>query len=83
MIELLTCTFDELWDSEKEAYDFYDESDLDIALFFVVRKEGKSLFVKCDLMQPEDARFNRDLKWVPELAKLMYNQGLEEGFLNK
>ena len=40
---------------------------------------NKLVLEENDMMEPEDAVFYRDLAWIPDALKKMYQLGLEDG----
>ena len=47
--------------------------------FLLVYHNNELIFHAWDGMEPEDVRFYRDLKWVPEIIEKAYKLGLKDG----
>lgn len=50
----------------------------DEAKYLVVRHNEKIIFVESDAMEPEDARFSRDLNWIKGIIELVYKIGYQD-----
>ncbi len=61
----------DLPDDLKEEYDVGDE----YSNFMIVKHDDTIISVTTDYMEPEDATFTRDLKWVSELLREVYELG--------
>lgn len=51
-----------------------DDGDVEI----VVTHNGREILRESDRMEPEDARFHRDMHWVPEAIKTAYKLGRDD-----
>ena len=49
------------------------------ANYLRVLELGDTVYLESDAMEPEDARFTRDLSWVKEAIEYAYKCGLEDG----
>ncbi len=49
------------------------------ASYVRVIHRGKTIYLESDAMEPEDARFSRDLNWVVSALMNAYCIGLDEG----
>lgn len=49
------------------------------ACYLVFYRNGQIFYWNSDAMQPEDARFTRDLSWIKDLVLKAYQQGLTDG----
>lgn len=47
--------------------------------YILIYHKDKLIFWKSDDIEPEDARFCRDLSWIPEMIKKAYKLGLKDG----
>ena len=47
--------------------------------YLIIRRDGEIIFIDNDCMEPEDATFGRDLKWVKEMLLAVYDIGVTEG----
>ena len=66
--------YDELPDEEKSNWGVYPN---EYAHFLKVEFEGKPTVYYSDDMQPEDAKFDRDLSWIKDLLIDAYQAGKE------
>ncbi len=66
----------ELSDEMKEAYDITSD---DFSNFMIVKHGDETISVVGDYMEPEDATFTRNLKWVAELLDEVYELGKSDG----
>lgn len=48
------------------------------ATYIRVSHDGEVIFLESDAMEPEDARFSRDLKWVKDALVRCYEIGKAE-----
>jgi len=66
--------YDELSDDEKDAAP-NNGNGKDLANYIRITFDGGKVFTQSDAMEPEDARFTRDLSWIVEMLKLAYAHG--------
>lgn len=45
------------------------------ANYLRVKFNDQTIALKSDAMEPEDVKFSRDLSWIPELLRQVYNLG--------
>ena len=73
-IEVLSA--EDLSEEMKDAFDVkYD----DRSNYMIVEHDSTPIMVVSDYMEPEDATFFRDLKWVAELLIEVYELGKKDG----
>lgn len=66
--------FEKLTKEERDKHCAKDDS-----TYLRVQYNDKTILLKSDIMEPEDACFNRDLKWVDGAIKLAYELGFQDG----
>lgn len=66
-------------DFPKEMKDIYDVESDDYSNFMIVKHGDETIRVVNDYMEPEDATFTRDLKWIAELLTEAYELGMTDG----
>ena len=49
------------------------------ASYLRVTHEGQTIYLESDAMEPEDASFTRDLKWIKDALLKAYALGVEDG----
>jgi len=77
-MKIETLSYEDLTDEEKE--DVPDNgSGKEYACYIKIAGKGKTLLLKSDAMEPEDASFCRDLDWIVSALQEVYNLGLEDG----
>lgn len=72
MLTITVIPTDELTD--EEADDFPSD-----CWVLCVKHEGKVIATESDAIEPEDATFARDLKWIPDLLQTVYELGKQDG----
>ncbi len=75
MLKVKLVNYDELPEDIKKDYSRHCED----SCFLLIYYRNKLLFVESDAMEPEDARFCRDLSWIPEQIEKAYKLGLKDG----
>jgi hypothetical protein len=50
--------------------------------YLVIRYKGEILSIESDAMEPEDARFYRDLSWIKPMIERAYELGVSESKSN-
>jgi hypothetical protein len=48
------------------------------ASYLKVTHDGQTILLENDAMEPEDARFDRGLKWIKDIIEKAYNIGLSD-----
>jgi len=66
-------------DLSDEMKDIYDVVYDDCSNYMIVTHGDEIISVVNDYMEPEDTTFTRDLKWVAELLREVYELGIEDG----
>lgn len=66
-------------DLSDEMKDTYDVEYDDCSNFMIVKHCDETICVVNDYMEPEDATFTRDLKWVAEMLEEVYELGKVDG----
>lgn len=74
MLEVTIEIFDDLSDEEKDYYGWYTYDN-----FLRIKHNGKTILFECDDIPPEDVNFHRDLSWIPNIIKEVYELGLQDG----
>jgi hypothetical protein len=77
MLKITVENFDDLTDAEKEErrHDGYRK---EYAEYLRITQNKETILLKSDAMEPEDAKFCRDLKWVEIWLKACYEIGKKE-----
>jgi hypothetical protein len=70
--------FGELTEDEKACCS-NNGSGKEYANYIRVSRNGQAVFLENDAMEPEDARFSRDLGWVKKAIEYAYKCGLTDG----
>ena len=70
--------FSELTDDEKE-YQPNNGSGKEYSNYLRMVYKGESIRLESDAMEPEDARFTRDLSWIPIALLKAYELGRDDG----
>ena len=70
-MEIRMLTFDDLTEEEKESVP-NNGSGKDYANYLKITHNGEVIALHSDAMEPEDARFYRDLKWIGSLIEKVY-----------
>ena len=84
MYEVFLCNYDNLPNEvDKELGLPNNGSGKEYAGYIVVKVGDKVINVHTDAMEPEDASFHRDLRWVMKSLKEAYLRGLEYGIEKK
>jgi len=77
-MKIETLSYEDLTDKEKK--DVPDNgSGKEYANYIKITREGKTLLLKSDAMEPEDCSFSRDLNWIRKALQEMYYLGLKDG----
>jgi hypothetical protein len=76
--EVTSLNFDDLTASEK-ANAANNGSGKEYANYIRVTRNGKTAYTESDAMEPEDARFSRDLNWIAQALRDAYSAGVEDG----
>lgn len=74
MLKISVGDFDSLSEDEKGAAS-NKGSGKEYASYLRVELNGVTIALKSDAMEPEDARFYRDLRWIPQLLRQCYEIG--------
>lgn len=53
----------------------------ELANYIRVERNGQTIYLENDAIEPEDARFSRDLSWVKEALDYAYQCGVHDGKL--
>jgi len=72
------CSYDELPEQIKEDYLSDNGCGKEYASYLIVKHNGTIIRYESDAMEPEDARFYRDLSWIKEALLEAYNLGRED-----
>lgn len=84
MYEVIQCYYGDLPDEVNKEWGLSDNGPgKDCATYIIEKVEGKIISVESDAMEPEDASFERDLRWVKESLERAYQYGLIDGRFNK
>lgn len=67
-------SYDDLEEEEKEGVS-NNGSGKEYASYIRVIHDGSILFVESDAMEPEDAKFGRDLNWIVNALNTCYKLG--------
>jgi len=51
------------------------------ANYIRIQRNGETVYLESDAMEPEDARLTRDLSWVKEVIQYAYQCGKADGGL--
>lgn len=76
--EVKKCSYDELPEELKKDASNNGCSAEDAGYLLILNK-GKVLHVFSDAMEPEDARFSRDLSWIKKTIEEAHQIGYNEG----
>ena len=83
MYEVIQCYYEELPEEVNKEWGLSDNgSGKDCATYIIQKADGEIISVESDAMEPEDASFGRDLKWIKQSLEDAYEKGLEDGGLN-
>ena len=84
MYEVFLCNYEELPSEVDREWGLSDNgAGKECAGYIVEKVDEKVINVYSDAMEPEDATFHRDLRWVMESLKEAYLRGLEYGIEKK
>ena len=75
-------TIDTIW-AQKLPDDMKEDLEIaydDYSTYMIIKQDGETIFCGSDYMEPEDATFGRDLKWVREKLLEVYGIGVMDGF---
>jgi hypothetical protein len=78
-MNLTTPCFDDLSEAEQENVSNNGSGKEYANYIRVMNNDGETVFLKNDAMEPEDARFHRDLKWVAPALRHAYAMGVRDG----
>lgn len=76
--EITTPEFDQLSPDEKLGAS-NNGSGKEYANYIRITRNGKTVYLESDAMEPEDARLTRDLRWVKEAINYAYQCGMVDG----
>lgn len=74
-LDIKTLSFDELPSYVDKEFLSGNGSGKEYATYLLVNHNGELVTLESDAMEPEDARFGKDLSWIPELLKRVYMLG--------
>jgi hypothetical protein len=76
--EVLIQSFEDLSENEKLGAS-NNGSGKEYAAYLRVRELGDTVYLESDAMEPEDARFSRDLSWIKDALEYAYKCGFTDG----
>jgi hypothetical protein len=76
--EVTLCTFEELTPAE-QAGTSTNGCGKEYANYIRVKRGSQTIWLESDAMEPEDARFTRDLSWIKEALDYAYQCGIADG----
>lgn len=76
-MEVTTPQYEDLTSDEKEEAS-NNGSGKEYAGYIRVTHNGQTILLESDAMEPEDARFGRDLSWITTIIKKAYEIGKNE-----
>jgi hypothetical protein len=76
--EVTTPIFEDLTEDERASAS-NNGSGKEYAGYLLVKRNGGTVFFENDAMEPEDARFSRDLSWVKQAIEYAYECGVQDG----
>lgn len=77
MLKVTSLEFEDLTDEEKQNAP-NNGSGKEYAGYLRVTYKGETLLLASDAMEPEDARFYRDLSWIEVMIEKAYQLGKKE-----
>jgi len=77
MLEVKLKNFDDLTESQKEDQP-NNGSGKEYANYIHITREGRTISIHSDAMEPEDSAFNRDLHWIIGEIKAAYEMGKKD-----
>lgn len=80
MLKVMQLSFDELSPEEQNGVS-NNGSGKEYATYLKVVHDGKTILLESDAMEPEDARFYRDLAWIPKALEQVYQLGKNDARL--
>ena len=84
MFEVIQCNYDELPEEVDKEWGLSNNgSGKECATYIIQKVDGKIISIESDAMEPEDASFNRGLRWIAEELREAYLRGLEYGVTKK
>jgi hypothetical protein len=79
MFEVIQCYYEELPEEVNKEWGLSDNgSGKESASYIIQKVDGQIISVESDAMEPEDASFGRDLRWIKKALEDAYNLGLVE-----
>jgi hypothetical protein len=72
--EVSTSAFEELTEAEQNCAS-NNGSGKEYANYIRITRNGSTVWLESDAMEPEDARFSRDLQWIVEALRYAYECG--------
>jgi len=82
--EVKKCGYENLSNEIKKAGVLSDNGcGMRYAIYLAIYHKGKLLRVYSDAMEPEDARFSRDLSWIKETLEEAYKIGYSDAIRDK
>lgn len=80
MLRVEMLNYEQLTDEEKNGPDIsHNGGGAEYATYMRVSQNGHRVALYSDAMEPEDARFSRDLSWVADAIERAYSVGLDDG----
>jgi hypothetical protein len=76
--EVMSLSFDDLTEAEKASAS-NNGSGKEYANYIRVTRNGSVVYLESDAMEPEDARFSRDLGWIAGALRDAYQAGVSDG----
>jgi len=80
MFEVIQYYYEDLPEEVKKEWALSDNgSGKELATYIIQKVDGQIISVESDAMEPEDARFSRDLRWIKTALEDAYKLGLIRG----
>ena len=78
--EVIQCNYDELPEEVKNEWHLPNNGNgKESAVYIIQKYKGRIIDVDSDAMEPEDASFHGDLKWVRKALMTAYMHGILDG----
>lgn len=77
-LEITTPNFEDLTKQE-QADASSNGGGKEYANYIRISRNGESVYLESDAMEPEDARFTRDLEWIKDAIAYAYQCGVQDG----
>ena len=81
-LKVTRLSYDDLTENEKCGMP-ENGNGAEFASYLKATYDGRTILLMSDAMEKEDARFSRDVAWIPGIILMAYKLGFEDGGLQR